>query len=215
MRRVGVCEGARAASGWRPGAGRPSPCSGAVAGNPTCAGRRVGARADPCPPTGNKKQGLPGDLEALVAGAHVRDRTGDLILTKNVLYLLSYMGGRALWGSPQTRLILHDLRPCCNPISPVSRPLSPPGQSIRYRSRAAACSQDVQRPDRDLAADRFRRRGAKEVLQAAWRPRWRRGSRRYRAGARPGSGSPHSTCSAGRPTTFQSPTSEETKYLPL
>ena len=26
------------------------------------------------------------------AGAHDRDRTGDLILTKNVLYLLSYVG---------------------------------------------------------------------------------------------------------------------------
>ena len=27
-----------------------------------------------------------------VAGAHDRDRTGDLVLTKNVLYLLSYVG---------------------------------------------------------------------------------------------------------------------------
>ena len=29
-------------------------------------------------------------------GAHDRDRTGDLILTKNVLYLLSYVGRRFL-----------------------------------------------------------------------------------------------------------------------
>ena len=29
-----------------------------------------------------------------MAGAHDRDRTGDLVLTKDVLYQLSYVGGR-------------------------------------------------------------------------------------------------------------------------
>lgn len=41
-----------------------------------------------------RADGIPAGSAAAIKGAHIRDRTGDLSLTKTVLYLLSYVGRR-------------------------------------------------------------------------------------------------------------------------
>ena|GEM_PF-5227473 len=47
-----------------------------------------------CPPTwsGFREHGIRTYVDSTETGAHIRTRTGDLFLTKEVLYLLSYVG---------------------------------------------------------------------------------------------------------------------------
>ncbi len=73
-------------------------------------------------------------IEDFLSGAHNRTRTGDLILTKNVLYLLSYVGSQ--WAGQDSNL--RRLSPAGLQPAPFAARDTDPGGTLPFYQRGPA-----------------------------------------------------------------------------